>query len=346
MGIFNYCEDRPYEQVTYFYDPETKLKAIVAIHDTTLGPALGGTRMWNYESEEDALQDVLRLSRGMTYKASACGLDLGGGKAVIVGDCSRDKSEKMLKKYGQFLNFLNGRYITAEDVGTNQNDMDIIRQETKYVVGTSGGGGDPSPFTAYGVFRGIKAAVGHHYSTESMKGVRVAVQGLGNVGYHLCRYLYDDGAELIVTDICKENIERTVGEFKAKAVDPENIFDVECNIYSPCALGAVVNNKTIDRLKCEIIAGSANNVLENESHGDQLHQSGIWYIPDYIINAGGLINVAAELDGYDKHKVLSKVENIYDTVIKIMQISKEKDMPTSQAADILAMERINEAKSS
>jgi leucine dehydrogenase len=302
--------------------------------------------MWNYESEEDALRDVLRLARGMTYKASACGLDLGGGKAVIVGDCSKGKSEKMLKKYGQFLNYLNGRYITAEDVGTNQNDMDIIRQETKYVVGTSNGSGDPSPYTAYGVFRGIKAAVRQHYSADSMKGIRVAVQGLGNVGYHLCRYLHDDGAELIVTDICKDSIVRAVGEFRAKAVDPDNIFEVECNIYSPCALGAVVNNKTIDRLKCEIIAGAANNVLENESHGDQLHRSGIWYIPDYIINAGGLINVAAELDGYDRYKVLSKVENIYDTVVKIMQISKEKDMPPYQAADLLAMKRINEAKSS
>lgn len=345
MDVFNYCEDLPYEQITYFFDPATRMKAIVAIHDTTLGPALGGTRMWDYQSESEALLDVLRLSRGMTYKAAACGLDLGGGKAVIIKDCSMDKNEQMLKAYGRSLNYLNGRYITAEDVGTNQHDMDIIHKETNYVVGTSSGSGDPSPYTAYGVFKGIKAAVNYLYNFDSMKGLVITVQGLGNVGYNLCQYLHDDGAKLIVTDICESRVKRVASEFDAVAVEPNSIFDVECNIYAPCALGAVVNDNTIESLKCKIIAGAANNVLESEKHGDQLHRQGIWYIPDYIINAGGLINVAAEINGYDRKKVVNKVEGIYDTVTKVMKMSDEKDIPPYQAADLYALERINKAKS-
>ena len=345
VGIFNYCKDLPYEQITFFFDPATKMKAIVAIHDTTLGPALGGTRMWSYRSEDEALLDVLRLARGMTYKAAACGLDLGGGKAVLIGDCSRDKNERMLKAYGRSLNYLNGRYITAEDVGTNQHDMDIIHQVTNCVVGTSTGSGDPSPFTAYGVYKGIKAAVSYLNGSDTMKGLVIAVQGLGNVGYNLCQYLHDDGANLLVSDICMSQVKRAVSAFNAVAIEPDDIFNVKCNIYSPCALGAVVNDNTIGRLKCEIIAGAANNVLECEKHGDYLHQQGIWYIPDYIINAGGLINVASEVSGYDRQKVFTKVEGIHDTVMKIMRMSKEKKIPPYRAADLYALERINKVKS-
>lgn len=344
MDLFYFFAKDPYEQVVWVYDPETNLKAIIAVHDTTLGPALGGTRMWAYVSEEEALKDVLRLSKGMTYKASAAGLDLGGGKAVIIGNAGKDKTEKLLKAYGRSVQKLGGNYITAPDVGTNQQDMDVIASMTGYVVGTTGGSGDPSPFTAHGTRQGIKAAVKEVFGRDSLSGLTVAVQGLGNVGYWLCRYLNREGAKLVVSDISDTALERACREFGAAAVNTEEIYAVQCDVFAPSALGAVVNGNTLPLLKCAIIAGAANNVLESDRDGDVLHQKGICYVPDYIANAGGLINVSDQLYGYDKNRVIKKVDSIYDTVLEVLTISKKEDVPTYMAADILAMKRINKAR--
>ncbi len=329
-----------YENVVCTADPQSGLKAIIAIHDTTLGPALGGTRMWPYDSEEDALADVLRLAKGMTFKAAAAGLSLGGGKAVIIGNSQRDKSVQLLEAYGRLVDSLRGQYITAEDVGTTQADMDVIHKETRYVVGISGGSGDPSPATAYGVYLGIKTAAGAVFGTEDLKGKVIAVQGVGSVGYHLCRYLQQEGAKLIVTDIDPKKINQAQKDFHAKAVAPGEIAGTKCHIFAPCALGGIINDRTIPRLKCPVIAGSANNVLAEARHGNQLHQMGILYIPDYVINAGGLINVAEELTGYDPQKAKEKIEQIPKTISKILKLSKQQRVPPSQAADLVALERL------
>ena len=344
MELFGCLEKDPYEQLVYAYDPETNLKAIIAIHDTTLGPALGGTRMWAYATEEEALHDVLRLSKGMTLKASAAGLNLGGGKAVIIGDSSVDKTENLLKVYGKHIQKLGGNYITAPDVGTNHQDMDVIASMTGHVVGTTGGSGDPSPFTAYGVRQGMRAAVKKLFGKDSLSGLTVAVQGLGNVGCWLCRYLHQDGAKLVVTDINSSAVEKICREFGAAAVNSEEIYATPCDIFAPSALGAVVNACTVPRLKCAIIAGAANNVLEKESDGDLVHQKGICYLPDYIVNSGGLINVADQLYGYDQSRVMQKVSAIYDTVLAVLAISAREDLPTYQAADLLAFDRIRKAR--
>ncbi|GAW92354.1 Glu/Leu/Phe/Val dehydrogenase dimerization domain-containing protein [Calderihabitans maritimus] len=344
MRIFEYFEKEPYEQVVYGYDTASGLKTIIAIHNTTLGPALGGVRMWPYASEEEALVDVLRLSRAMTYKAAAADMNLGGGKAVIIGDPRRDKTEKLLRAYGRFVDSLGGRYITAEDVGVGKEDMDIIKRETGYVVGVTGGSGDPSPFTAYGVWLGMKAAVKEVYGKESLEGLTIAVQGLGKVGCCLCRHLYRDGARLVVTDINHEAVKKAVKEFGAEAVNPEEIYGVKCDIFAPCALGAVVNDATIPRFNCKIIAGCANNVLEDDQHGDFLHDMGILYVPDYIINAGGLINVAEELGGYNRQRALDKINRIYNTVKEVISLAKGKGIPPYQAADMIVRERIGRAK--
>lgn len=343
MENIRFIEREPYEQVVYFYDPVTNLKAIIAIHDTTLGPALGGTRMWAYATEDEALRDVLRLSKGMTLKAAAAGLDLGGGKAVIIGDSCQDKTENLLRMYGKYVERLGGWYITAPDVGTNQQDMDVIAAETGYVVGTTGGSGDPSPFTAYGVWMGMKAAVKELYGKDSLNGLTVAVQGLGNVGYSLCRYLHNDGAKLVITDINYAAVEQACKEFNAQCVDTEEIYSIQCDVFAPSALGAVINEFTLTQLKCAIIAGPANNILESDRDGDVVHQKGICYVPDYITNSGGLINVADQLYGYDKNRVMKKVSNIYHTVSKVLALSKSEDVPTYKAADMLAMERIRKA---
>ena len=343
MKWFDYMERYDYEQLLLCQDKNSGLKAIIAIHDTTLGPALGGVRMWNYDSEEEAIIDALRLARGMTYKAAAAGLNLGGGKTVIIGDPRKDKNEEMFRALGRFIQGLNGRYITAEDVGTTEEDMDIIHQETRFVTGVSpafGSSGNPSPVTAYGVYRGMKAAAKIAFGDDSLEGRTVAVQGVGSVAYHLCKHLHEEGARLIVTDIVRENVERAVRDFGAESVDPDKIYDVECDIFSPCALGAIINDETLPRLKCRVVAGSANNQLKEERHGDRLEELGIIYVPDYVINAGGLINVADELLGYNRERAMKKVETIYDNVLKVFEIAKRDGIPSYKAADRMAEERI------
>ncbi|MEH7237000.1 branched-chain amino acid dehydrogenase [Bacillus sp. JJ1562] len=349
MEIFSYMEKFDYEQLVFCQDKQSGLKAIIAIHDTTLGPALGGTRMWTYASEEAAIEDALRLAKGMTYKNAAAGLNLGGGKTVIIGDPRKDKNEEMFRAFGRYIQGLNGRYITAEDVGTTVADMDIIHEETDFVTGISpafGSSGNPSPVTAFGVYRGMKAAAKEAFGSDSLEGKTVAVQGVGNVAYTLCKYLREEGANLILTDINKDAVDRAVRDFGAKAVDPNDIYGVECDIYAPCALGATVNDETIPQLKAKVIAGSANNQLKEPRHGDMVHELGIIYAPDYVINAGGVINVADELYGYNQERALKKVESLYDTIEKVIEIAKRDGIPTYQAADRLAEERIERMRNS
>ncbi|OYD09806.1 Leu/Phe/Val dehydrogenase [Paludifilum halophilum] len=343
MKIFESLGKYDYEQLVFCHDESSGLKAIIAIHDTTLGPALGGTRMWTYDSEEDAIVDALRLARGMTYKNAAAGLNLGGGKTVIIGDPKKDKNEAMFRAFGRFIQGLNGRYITAEDVGTTVEDMDLIHEETRFVTGISpafGSSGNPSPVTAYGCYMGMKAAAEEAFGDDSLEGKTVAVQGVGHVAYHLCKYLHEEGAKLIVTDINQENMQRAVRDFDAETVDPDRIYDVDCDIFSPCALGAIINDDTIDRLSCRVIAGSANNQLKEDKHGDILYEKGIVYTPDYVINAGGVINVADELIGYNRDRAMKKVEGIYQKIQRIFEISKRDHIPSNQAADRMAEERI------
>lgn len=349
MEVFPYLEKYDYEQLLFCHDAASGLKAIIAIHDTTLGPALGGIRMWTYSSEEAAIEDALRLARGMTYKNAAAGLNLGGGKTVIIGDPSKDKNEAMFRALGRYIQGLNGRYITAEDVGTTVADMDIIYEETNYVTGISpefGSSGNPSPVTAYGVYRGMKAAAKEAFGTDSLEGKTIAVQGIGNVAYVLCHYLHEEGANLIVTDIRKAAVEQAVEAFGAKAVDIDDIYGVDCDIFAPCALGAVINDETIPKLKAKVIAGSANNQLKEAKHGDLIHEMGIIYAPDYVINAGGVINVADELYGYNRERAMRRVETIYDNIAKVIEISKRDGIPTYLAADRMAEERIEKMRRS
>jgi len=344
LKIFEYMEKYDYEQVVLCHDETSGLKAIICIHDTTLGPALGGLRMWNYDNEEDAILDAMRLARGMTYKNACAGLNIGGGKSVIIGDSRKDKSEELFRAFGRFVHTLGGRYITAEDVGTSVEDIEIVAQETPFVAGRSeyipGSSGDPSPVTAYGTWRGMKAAAEEVYGDASLKGKTISVQGLGHVGYYLCKHLHDEGAKLIVADINQGAVDRVVSEFGAEAVEPNIIYDVDCDIFAPCALGAIINDDTIDRLKCEIVAGAANNQLAEERHGDMLRDKGILYCPDYVINAGGVINVADELKGYNRERAIKSVGIIYDNLKKVFAIAKTEGVPTYKAADRFAEERI------
>ncbi|OZU90021.1 leucine dehydrogenase [Virgibacillus indicus] len=348
MEIFTYMEKYDYEQLVFCQDKNSGLKAIIAIHDTTLGPALGGTRMWTYDSEAEAIEDALRLAKGMTYKNAAAGLDLGGGKTVIIGDPKKDKNPEMFRAFGRYIQGLNGRYITAEDVGTTEDDMDLIHLETDFVTGTSeaSSSGNPSPVTAYGIYKGIKAAAKEAFGEDSVKGRTIAIQGVGNVAYALCEYLHEEGAKLIVADINKAAVAKAVEAFDAKAVDPEDIYDVDCDIYSPCALGATINEETIPRLKAKVIAGSANNQLKTTEHGDIIHEKGIVYAPDYVINSGGVINVADELHGYNQARAKKKVETIYDSLNKVFEISRRDNIPTYVAADRMAEERIESVRNS
>ncbi|RWR15072.1 Glu/Leu/Phe/Val dehydrogenase [Siminovitchia fortis] len=348
MKIFETMARDDYEQLLFCQDEQSGLKAIIAIHDTTLGPALGGTRMWTYDNEEAAINDALRLAKGMTYKNAAAGLNLGGGKAVIIGDPKKDKNQEMFRAFGRFIQGLNGRYITAEDVGTTVEDMDLIYEETNFVTGSSafGSSGNPSPVTAYGCFVGMKAVVKEAFGSDSVEGKTVAVQGVGNVAFELCRHLHEEGARLIVTDINKEAVRRAVEAFDAKAVDPGDIYGVEADIFAPCALGAIINDQTIPQLKAKVIAGSANNQLKEPRHGDIIHEKGIVYAPDYVLNAGGVINVADELHGYNQERALKKVETIYNNVEKVINISKRDRIPTYVAADRMAEERIETLRKS
>lgn len=343
MKLFSYLEKYDYEQVVLCHDAASGLKAIIAIHDTTLGPALGGCRMWTYASEDDAILDALRLARGMTYKAAAAGLNLGGGKTVVIGNPKVDKSEALFRSLGRFIQSLNGRYITAEDVGTNVTDMDTIHMETNYVTGVSqayGSSGNPSPMTAFGVFRGLQATAKVALGTDDLTGKTVAIQGLGSVGYNLAQQIKAAGGELIVTDINEDSVQRAVQELGAKAVGVKDIFSVNCDIFAPCALGAVINDETIDKLRCKAIAGTANNQLAEERHGDILHARGVLYAPDYVINSGGLINVADELEGYNYERARKKVDNIYNIMLDVYNVSATENIPSYRAADHMAESRI------
>lgn len=344
MTVFDEIAKKDHEQVVFCYNKEANLKAIIGIHNTTLGPALGGTRMWMYASETDALIDVLRLSRGMTYKAAVAGLNLGGGKAVIIGDPHKDKTESMFRSFGRFVDGLAGRYITAEDVGTSVEDMEWVRMETKYVTGIDkalGGSGDPSPFTAYGVYVGMKACMKELTGSDSLVGKKVAVQGAGHVAKYVCEHLAKEGAKIYITDIYDEKAKSVIAETKAEYVHPEKIYDVDADIFCPCALGAIINDETIPRMKFKIIAGGANNQLADENkHGKILMEKGIIYAPDYAINAGGLINVANELEGYHPERAMKQAGQIYDTIQTILAISKQHKIPTHEASNKLAEDRI------
>lgn len=344
MELFAAMERDDYEEVLFCQDKASGLKAIIAIHDTTLGPALGGTRMWTYASEEEAVVDALRLAKGMTYKNAVAGLNLGGGKTVIIGDPKKDKNEAMFRAFGRYIQGLNGRYITAEDVGTTEEDMDIIHQETDFVTGISasyGSSGNPSPATAFGVYQGMKAAAKAAFGSDSLTGRTVAVQGVGNVSFTLCKYLHEEGARLIVTDINKAAVSRAVEAYGAAAVNPEEIIKVDCDIYAPCALGATINDESLPLLRAKVVAGAANNQLKEPRHGDALHEMGIVYAPDYVINAGGVINIADELNGYHKERAFKQIAKIYDSITRVLEISRLSGIPAYAAADQLAEERIS-----
>jgi len=342
--VFSLLGEREHEQIVMCSQPDAGLKAIIAIHNTTLGPALGGVRMWPYESEKAAIRDALRLSRGMTYKAAISGLNLGGGKAVIIGDPHKDKTEALFRAFGRYVDSLGGRYITAEDVGIDIQDMEWVFSETKYVTGIPkelGGSGDPSPVTAYGVYMGMKACTQKAYGTDSLEGIRVAMQGAGHVASHLANYISKEGAKIYITDIYSEKAKEVAKKTGAEVVEPDDIYNLDVEIFSPCALGGIINDDTIPSFKFDIIAGAANNVLDiEERHGEMLLDRGILYAPDYVINAGGLINVSGELEGYNEKRAHQKASRIYDTILDILNYSEDNHTPTLAASNILAEERI------
>jgi leucine dehydrogenase len=340
MDIFASMQTFGHEQLLLSHDPSCGYFGIIAIHDTTLGPALGGTRFWQYDSTDEAVTDALRLARGMTYKAAVAGINLGGGKSVIVGDNRRTDREALFRAHGRFVETLNGRYITAEDIGTSPADMEHIKLETDHVAGLLGLSGDPSPVTAYGVYVGMKAAAKMRWGSDRLSGRTVAVQGVGNVASHLCRSLHAEGVKLIVADIDPERVRRIVQETGARAVAAEAIYDEAADIYAPCALGATINDETLGRLKVEVIAGAANNQLAENRHGDAVEAKGILYAPDYVINGGGVINVYGELHRWPAERSRKKAGEIYETLLRIFAIAREQRIPTSQAADRLAEQRI------
>lgn len=353
MSLFSHKEFDRHEQVSFFHCQETGLKAIIAVHNTNLGPALGGCRMWAYENDDQALNDVLRLSRGMTYKAAITGLPLGGGKSVIIGDARKVKTPEMMRAMGKAVETFGGRYIVAEDVGTTVEDMNHIHSQTRHVVGISHGGegsGDPSPTTAYGVYVGLKAGVKFRLGKDNVRGLTVAVQGLGNVGYNLCKLLAKDGAQLIVTDVQNDRVDMAVKEFGAKAVALNDIYGAEADVFAPCALGAIINDSSIPQLKVKIVAGAANNQLAEARHGNILRDLKILYAPDYVINAGGLINVYYEhesrLSGkkHDRAEVVAHVDRIAETAESIFRRAEQDGISTSDAADRIAEQRFGYKK--
>ena len=348
MKLFEVMEKDDYEQVVFCQDKASGLKAIIAIHDTTLGPALGGTRMWNYASEEEALTDVLRLARGMTYKNAAAGLALGGGKTVIIGDSKTAKNEAMFRAFGRYVQGLAGRYITAEDVGTCVEDMEIVSEHTQFVAGLGkqrGSSGDPSPATAYGVYVGMKAAAREAFGSDSLSGLTVAVQGVGHVGYYLCKHLHQEGARIVAADLNKEALSRVEAEFGAAIISPDAIYGTACDIYAPCALGATLNDATIPVLKSKVVAGAANNQLKEPRHGLALAERGILYAPDYVINAGGVINIANEQGGYNEERAYRQVASIRQNLEEVFRIAAVEKMLPHEAADRLAENRLADAKS-
>jgi leucine dehydrogenase len=333
-----------HEQVVFCQDKSTGLRAIIAVHNTVLGPAVGGTRMWQYVSEEEAITDVLRLSRGMTYKSALAGLNIGGGKAVIIGDSRKDKTEPLMRRFGKFVDSLGGKYITAEDVGISTRDMEMVKMETDHVVGLPdyhGGGGDPSPVTAYGVYMGMKASVKELTGSESLAGKKVLVQGVGHVGAYLVDHLVKENAEVIITDIFEDRLQEVVKKHGVKVVAPQEVYATPMDIYSPCALGATVNDESLAQLGCSIICGAANNQLANEVvHGEAVLNKGILYAPDYLVNAGGIINCYWEIIGYNRQAALTQAEAIYQTTLNIYKKSKLESIPTYLAANKMAEERI------
>jgi leucine dehydrogenase len=343
--VFDEVAREGHEQVLYGYDQVSGLRAIIAIHSTALGPALGGTRFFPYRSEDEALEDVLRLSKGMTYKAAAAGLDLGGGKAVIIGDPRTDKSERLLRAYGRIVDSLRGRYITAEDVGTTTRDLDIVRRETRWALGNSvaeGGAGDPSPMTARGLFAAAKAVAEFLWGDSELAGRRFAVQGVGKVGSALVQLLVEARAEVVVSDAYETAIKSAVDTYGVKSVDVEDIHTVDADFYSPCALGAGLNEKTVPELNCQAIVGSANNQLATDEDADRIAERGIVYAPDFVVNAGGLINVYDELQGYSKMRAMHRVDSIFDATKRILEMSKEEAITPNQAAVKVADKRIKE----
>jgi leucine dehydrogenase len=340
VQLFDTIAGMGHEQVVLCHDPAANYRGIIAIHSTVLGPALGGTRFWSYATDDEAVVDALRLARGMTYKNAVAGLNLGGGKSVIIGDNKTTDRELIFRAHGRFVESLGGRYITAEDVGTSTADMDYVHMETKNVSGLAGRSGDPSPVTAHGVFRAIQASATERWGQDDVANRTVAVQGCGHVGYFLAKELHESGARLVVTDIDGERVRRAVNDFGAKAVAPDEIYGIEADIFAPCALGAVINDRTIPQLKVAVVAGAANNQLLEERHGDLLEEKGILYAPDYVANAGGVINVYSELAGWTSARSFRKADEIYDTVLRVFSIAKEDRVPTYQAADRLAEQRI------
>ena len=346
--VFEMMEPMEHEQVMFFYDKETGLKGIIAVHNTVLGPSLGGCRIWHYDDESDALWDVLRLSRGMTFKSSLSGINLGGGKAVIIGNPKVKHTDAYWRHFGKFVDSLGGKYITAEDVGTSTDIMSIIMQETKHVTGkpeSAGGTGDPSPHTAHGVFLGIKASVKQLTGSDSLEGKKVAIQGLGHVGYYLAGHLVKDGAVVYAADLNTAHLERAAKELGITSVEPNEVYDLDVDIYAPCALGATVNSETIPRLKCSIVAGAANNQLADENlHGHMLMDRGILYAPDFLINAAGVINCYREVHSLSLSRTHALIENIYTRTLDIFKKSNEEKIPTQEAAIKLAVERIEAEK--
>ena len=347
MDVFKQMHNGGHEEVVFARDDEAGLTAIIAIHSTTLGPALGGTRMYPYGTEERALRDVLELSRGMTYKAAAAGLDLGGGKAVIIGDPQRNKTESLFRAFGRFVERMNGRFYTGEDVGTNMSDIDQVRTETRFVGGVSserGGAGDPSPVTAYGVLQGMKACAAERWGRDSLAGRRIAVQGLGKVGWALTELLKQAGAIVIGSDVNDEQRQRAQKELAIHTVDPDDIFDVPVDIFAPCAMGGAISESTLRRLTCEVIAGAANNQIAGTAVPGLIRERGILYAPDYVINAGGLINVYVELHGYDRARALALTGQIDGRLRNVFRVAREFGIPTSVAADRIVEQRLTEER--
>lgn len=344
MELFDTLAAMGHEEIVMCSDPSVGYKGILAVHSTKLGPALGGTRFWQYATDEEAITDALRLSRGMTYKNAVAGLHLGGGKSIIIGDNKTKDREKIFRAHGRFVESLGGRYITAEDVGTSTKDMSYVQMETTHVAGLAGKSGDPSPVTAHGVFRAVQASANRKWGSDSLEGKTVAIQGCGSVGTYLAKELHAAGAKLIVSDIDSAKAARVAQLTGARIVEGDAIFTADADIFSPCALGGIINDTTIPKLKVEIVAGGANNQLLEERHGDALQAKGILYAPDYVANAGGVINVYGEVVGWDEQRALDKAEDIYDTILKVFDIAEAKRIPTYEAADRLAELRLEEAK--
>ncbi|WP_278022412.1 Glu/Leu/Phe/Val family dehydrogenase [Flavobacterium ginsengisoli] len=346
--VFGQLSFDDHEQIVFCNDKDTGLKAIIGIHNSVMGPALGGTRMWNYNTEWEALNDVLRLSRGMTFKSAITGLNIGGGKAVIIGDAKTQKTPELMRKFGEFVHSLSGRYITAEDVGMETKDMDTVRDVTPYVTGISeerGGSGNPSPVTAYGVYLGMKAVAKSQFGTDVLDGKKVLVQGIGHVGETLVDYLTKEGAQVTITDINEEKLYQVASKYNAAIYTGEDLYTADVDIYAPCAMGATINDNTVDKIKAKVIAGAANNQLADENvHGARLQERGILYAPDFLINAGGIINVYAELANYGKAEIMTKTENIYNTTLEIIDFVAKNNITTHKAALTIAQNRIDQRR--